>query len=368
MSLLLLLIMPAAVSGATDKIAKQKSLIASLQRQVAEGDREIASLKKSRAANEQRAASLARQVELRNRLLEEQRKQEIILRSEISSRSLQLEDLSRHLDDEQQKYAQMVREAYRSYSNHNMMTYLFSAKDFQDIARRVANMRAVAELRERRIGRIDSLQTEVTIQRKELESRKASHDKVTRDLTIQKSRLQSDVKSAKANISAMTLKERKALQQKQLQQQQLTAAVRELQKLIKGNQQGASFSNKTSNLNLPVVGGRVKQYRGNMAEVVGAKGSKVISIYEGKVVDVKQNRITGRYDVYIAHGEYVSSYAGLGAVSVKKNQSIARNGTIGVIGEAVDIITMQSEYKVVFGIYPPTTNIHVSAASCFKKK
>ncbi len=365
--LLLVALTPALVMGSTEQIEKQKSLIASLEKQVAEGEREIASLRKSRTANEQKAQSLARQVETRNRLLSEQRKQEVALTAEISSATMTISELTEQLTDEQQKYGQMVREAYRSYSNHNLLTYIFSAKDFQDVARRIANMRAVAELREKRIERIDSLQHEVTTQRGVLERQKSEQEKITRDLTLQKSQLLRDVNSAKANVSAMSAKERKALQQKELQSRQLDAAISELQKLIKGNKEGSSFSAKTTNLSLPVVGGRVKQYRENMAEITGAKDAKIISIYDGKVVDVRRNRITSKYDIYIAHGEYITSYAGLYSVTVAKDQSVKRGTVIGVIGEAVDIITMKSEYKIVFGIYPPNASEKVTAASCFKR-
>lgn len=64
----------------------------------------------------------------------------------------------------------------------------------------------------------------------------------------------------------------------------------------------------------------------------GAEGAQVISIYEGKVVEVKRNRITNKYDVYIAHGEYISSYANLNSVTVGKDDKVARNQQIGTIG------------------------------------
>ena len=41
-----------------------------------------------------------------------------------------------------------------------------------------------------------------------------------------------------------------------------------------------------------MTAGRVKRYKENMAEITGPKGAHVISIYDGKVVDVKRNRIT----------------------------------------------------------------------------
>ncbi|WP_279057433.1 hypothetical protein [Alistipes communis] len=38
------------------------------------------------------------------------------------------------------------------------------------------------------------------------------------------------------------------------------------------------------------------------------------------MVDVKRNRITNRFDVYIAHGQYITSYANLNSVSVAKGR------------------------------------------------
>ena len=64
--------------------------------------------------------------------------------------------------------------------------------------------------------------------------------------------------------------------------------------------EGASFSTKTTGLRLPVTAGSVKRYKENMAEISGPKGAHVISIYDGKVVEIKRNRITNKYDVFVA--------------------------------------------------------------------
>ncbi|MFI3305188.1 MAG: peptidoglycan DD-metalloendopeptidase family protein [Rikenellaceae bacterium] len=362
-----LLLAATPTSAATDKITQQKSLVATLEKQVAQGEREVANLRKSRAASEVEVKSLVGQVEARNRLIVAQRKEEQLLRTEISTADSTTEQLERQLDQERVYYAQMVREAYRSYSSHNVLTYLFTAVDFQDMAHKVANLRAVASLRAERIGRIDSLSARLKGEREQLVTRRGELQSVLSNLEQQKKGLEGDVASARRSISSMSAKEKSVMRQNQLQQQKLAAAVKELQKLIKGNQTGASFSSKSSNLNLPVVGGRVKQYKDNMAEIVGREGAQIVSIYEGKVVDVRLNRITGKYDVYIAHGEYISSYAGLSSVSVEKESTVARGAAIGVIGEAVDIITLESEHKIVFGIYPPTTKETITAASCFKR-
>ena len=275
---------------------------------------------------------------------------------------------SQKLAEEREKYAEMVRETYRNHKQNNYITYILASKSFSDVSRRIANIRAVASLRAERMRRIDSLNQQLGEQQLSLSERKHSLDSVQRKAEAQKLKLQSDVKAAKQAMNQLSSKERAALKDKMESEERLDAAINELRKLTKGNTEGASFSRNTTNLNLPVDGGRVRRYKGNMAEIIGAKGATVRSIYDGKVVEVKRNRINGKYDVFVAHGEYITSYANLDDVSVEKGQKVAKNSRLGEVGASVNITTMESEYKLVFGIYSPNPKEVMRAADCFKKK
>ena len=367
LTLFLLFAALAASAQADRKIEQQKRVIAALEQKIAAEEREISKLKEGRAATEERVRRLARQIDSRNQLLEETEKQARLLRGEIDRTDSVAGDLGRSLDRNRTQYAEMVREAYRNYRHNNYLTYIFSSRDFADAARRIANLRAVASMRESKLRDIRSLSEQVRTEQEELGRRKLSLDSATRRLSSQRERLQLDSRNARASVSRLSKKEKAALQRKIAQEQQLDAAIGELRKLTKGNKEGASFSSKTSGLRLPVQGGRVKRYKGNMAEVAGPKGAQAISIYDGKVVEIKRNRITGKYDVFVAHGEYITSYANLGTICVEKGQKVARNEALGTIGSAVDIETMQTEYRLVFGIYPPDPKQTMSAANCFKK-
>ena len=208
---------------------------------------------------------------------------------------------------------------------------------------------------------------EVGRQQELLAAQQQALDSTRRKIDAQRARYERDQRNAKARLQRMSAREKAVLREKERQEEQLDTAIAELQKLTKGNKAGASFSTRTSNLNLPVEGGRVKRYRDNMAEITGPKGARITAIYEGKVVDVKRNRITNRFDVYIAHGQYITSYANLNSVSVAKGQTVAKNSAIGVIGPAVDIQTMKTEYRLVFGIYPPAGAKKMRASDCFRK-
>lgn len=371
--LAILLLCAAAVPAAAQKgsaesrIAAQKREIEALEKRIAEEERRIAGLRKGCASAEEKARLLARQIEARNELLAAGEREEALLTDEIARTDSTAGRLSGELRLRRTQYADMVREAYRNYRFDNYLTYLFSARDFHDAARRIASLRAVASLRARQMERIDSLGRQVSVQQEELARRQRSLDSVRRSLTAQKERLQRDAAAARANIRQLSKREQDALKKKVEQEQRREGAIAELRKLVKGNKQGSSFSTRTSNLRLPVVGGTVKRYKGNMAEIAGPRGAKVISIYEGRVADIKRNRITNKYDIYIAHGEYIASYANLGSAAVEKGQTVARNQTIGTVGTSVDVLTMETQYKIVFGIYPPTPDMKMNAADCFKK-
>ena len=350
------------------RIEEQRRIIEELEAQLKEDEQRLSQIKKDKSTALRRVNSITNQINSRNTLLNRTEKEINSIEKNIENNNRMISLTSQKLTDEREKYAEMVREAYRNHRQNNYITYILASKSFSDISRRIANIRAVAELRAERMHRIDSLNNSLSEQQLTLSERMQSLDSVQRKAEAQKIKLQSDVKAAKQAMNQLSTKERAALKEKMESEELLDAAINELRKLTKGNTEGASFSRTTSNLNLPVDGGKVRRYKGNMAEIVGAKGASVRTIYDGKVVEVKRNRINGKYDVFVAHGEYITSYANMDEVSVEKGQKVAKNSRIGEVGSSVNVTTMESEYKLVFGIYSPNPKETMRAADCFKKK
>ena len=350
------------------RIAEQRRIVEQLEKELEEDEKKLNSIKKDKSTAQQRVRSITKQINSRNQLLNRTEREITTIEKSIAENDELLRQTQEQYTSEREAYAEMVREAYRNYKQNNYITYILASESFTDAARRIANIRAIAVLREERIHRMDSLAKSVEEQQSSLAERRRTLDDVQRKAEAQRKKLQSDVSSAQKAMNQLTKREQAALKQKMASEERLDAAIDALRKLTKGNKEGASFSRNTTNLNLPVVGGRVKEYKGNMAEIVGEKGADVRSIYEGKVVEVRRNRITGKYDVFVAHGEYITSYANLDNVVVRKDQKIAKNGTLGEVGASVNLTTMKTEYKMVFGIYSPNPKETMRAANCFKKK
>lgn len=363
----MLFALTAPVMAQNSKVEQQKKIIANLERSIAQEEKQLAQLKKNKASAEKQVASLTKQIEKRNALIRETTRQIKQLTAEVAASEKRLKSLGGQLSQLEHNVRELVRSAYRNYRYQSHLTYLFSAKSFTDMARRVAMLRVAAEYRIAQIKSITAMRKDEQKERNILAKRREELSATKRRLDNQRKKLRANMAAAKKTINAMSSKQQSVLRSKMEHEGKLDAAIKELRKLTKGNQIGASFSANTTALNLPVVGGTVKRYKGNMAEIVGKEGAAVTSIYEGKVVDVKRNKVNNKYDIYIAHGEYITSYANLSAVSVAKNTVVQKGQRIGTIGTAVNISTMEMEYKIVFGIYAPSPEIKVSAANCFKK-
>ncbi len=367
LTLLMLFSFVAPVVAQTSKIEQQKKVIANLERSIAREEKQLAQLKKNKASAERQISSLTKQIEKRNALIRETTRQIKQLSAEVAASERRLKSLGGQLSELEENAREIVRSAYRNFRYHNHLTYLFSAKSFTDIARRVAMLRVATEYRFAQMKEVSAVRSDVQAERNLLAKRREELSATKRRLDNQRKKLQADMAAAKKTVSQMSSKQQSVLRSKMEHEEKLNAAIKALRKLTKGNKAGASFSASTTALNLPVVGGRVKRYKGNMAEIVGKEGAAVTSIYEGKIVDIKRNKVNNKYDVYVAHGEYITSYANLSAVSVAKGAIVKKGQRIGTIGSAVNITTMEMEYKIVFGIYAPSPDVKMSAANCFKK-
>lgn len=365
--MLMLLSSLTPVVAQTSKIEQQKRVIANLERSIAREERQLAQLKKNKASAEKQVQSLTKQIERRNALIRETTRQIKQLTAEVAASERRLKSLGGQLSQLEENLREMVRAAYRNFRYQSHLSYLFSAKSFTDMARRVAMLRVASEYRMKQMREVSAMRSDVQAERNTLAKRREELSATKRRLDNQRKRLRNDMAVAKRTVSQMSSKQQSVLRSKMEHEEKLNAAIKQLRKLTKGNKAGASFSSKTTALNLPVVGGRVKRYKGNMAEIVGKEGAAVTTIYEGKVVDIKRNKVNNKYDIYIAHGEYITSYANLSAVAVAKGAIVQKGQRIGTIGSAVNISTMEMEYKIVFGIYAPSPDVKMSAANCFKK-
>lgn len=257
LGLLLCLTVPAAgqKGDLQRQIAEKQRAIDALEKQIARGEQELTSIKKGKNSEQQSVQRLSRQIASRRQLLDETESQLSLLAEQLAASDSTAGALNVRLERYRAQYAAMVREAYRNYKQNSYLTYIFASKDFADVARRIANIRGVAKLREAKLREIAETAQEVGRQQELLAAQQQALDSTRRKIDAQRARYERDQRNAKARLQRMSAREKAVLREKERQEEQLDTAIAELQKLTKGNKAGASFSTRTSNLNLPVEGG-----------------------------------------------------------------------------------------------------------------
>lgn len=343
-----------------------RKTINSLESSIEKEEKELAKLKKGKDTKQKLVNSLARQIEKRNALIAARDKQIKRLNSDISKAQKRVGELSLDLDSLEQSCGRMVREAYRNYRNTNTLSYIFSASSFLEMANRIVALRSATIYRKGQINQIIATREDIKQEQQSLSRKREEVAIAKKKLDGQRAKMREERDLAKATIRQMSQKERKVQASMAEHEKRLNSAIAELRKLTKGNTLGDGFSSTTHGLRLPVAGGKVVRYNANTAEIVGSKGANITSIYEGKVVRVSRNKINNKYDVYIAHGEYISSYANLSEVCVAKDDTVIKNQKIGTIASMVNPSTMNVEYKILFAIHSPNPKVTLKASNLFK--
>lgn len=362
--LLLAAAMPDASAQSKSAVEKQRAKVESYKRDLEQCKRRMREIIASKSSASRQIEQLRTQMNLRNNLIHETEEELRLLQQQIASSDSVATLLGAEIERNREIYAEMVREAWRNYRQNNYTTYLFAARGVSDAARRTANIKRVAEMRAQKAAEISAQEQALGEQRAELSRRKHELDSVNMSLASERNALRQDISDVRSRLGKLSANEKKTLAEQSNYQKRLDAAAEELRRLTKGNTEGASFSDKTSNLNLPVEGGSVMRYSNNVAYVKGRRGAKVVSIYDGKVVKIDRDN-TNRFSVFVAHGGYISTYVHLGSVCVAEGDKIKKNQQIGTVGIGIDDEGRESIYMN-FALYNPSGK-KLNAANCFKK-
>lgn len=376
--LLVALALPISAQNKRGGKSREKTLqesIAKRRKDIKAQEKELEALKNNKASTEKLVLSLTAQIESRNALIEETTDQIKELTAKVKASEKRIKELSGQLVQLENNVADIIRSAYRNYRHQNYLTYIFSAESFSDFARRITMLRSAASFRQQQIEKVTAVRKDVEVEREKLSNERKELNAVKKQLDIERKKLNADVAAAKKSIDQMSAKEKEVLKAKAENERLNKLDANELSRLrarAKGNKAGSSFGQgkdfaKGKKLKLPVENGSVALYKGNMAEIIGNKGAAVTSIYEGKVLDIKRNKVTNKYDVFIAHGEYITTYSNLLEVSISAGDIVKTNQRIGTIGAMFDLSTGEFKYKMVFGLISPVNKTKIAVKHIFNR-
>jgi septal ring factor EnvC (AmiA/AmiB activator) len=313
------------------------------------------SAKKKNSVGELNA--LNQRIEVQENLIKSIKGELSFLDSEIMENNDIINALEDDLDKLKKEYIAMLFVAQKVSNSTTRLTFLFSAKSFDQLIMRLRYMEQYGETRKLQADQIAKVQGELSGQVKEIRTRREEKNKLLSQVVTENDNL-AKLKNKQSNLIRSLAREEKKLKKDLAETKKLVARLEKLiDDLIREEMERAaraksgesetlsnSFEENRNKFTWPVTSGFVSQKFGrqnhpalkgvivnnNGVNIQTKENEKVKSIFDGEVRRVAFIQGLGS-TVIIKHGEYLTVYAGLKEVFVRTGQKVVTNQEIGKI-------------------------------------
>jgi murein hydrolase activator len=280
-----------------------------------------------------------------------------LLDTEITENNDIINALEDDLTKLKKEYVAMLYAAQKASNSTTRLTFLFSAKSFDQLIMRLRYMEQYGETRKLQADQIGKVQGELSGQVKEIRTRREEKNKLLNDVVTENGNL-TNLKKKQSGLVRTLERQEKKLRKDLAETKKLVARLDKLiEDLIREEMERAaraksgdseilssSFEENRSKFTWPVSSGFVSQKFGrqnhpvlkgivqqnNGVNIQTKENEKVKSIFEGEVRRVAFIQGLGS-TVIIKHGDYLTVYAGLKEVFVRTGQKVVTNQEIGKI-------------------------------------
>ncbi|MGR3811510.1 murein hydrolase activator EnvC family protein [Jiulongibacter sp. NS-SX5] len=297
-----------------------------------------------------------------------------LIQKEIAQLEENKKVLERKLDALKKEYAEMLFIASKSSGKINKLSFLFSARSFNDLVMRYKYLEQYTDNRKKQVAQINAVAKSLEEQQLALNTKIGNQQKVIAQKQTETKKLTS-LKSQQSRTVSLLASEEKKLRREIADSKK---AIKRLDNLISrivsksvsknrsaapneavvNTKLSASFQNNKRKLPWPVRNGFISDRFGvknhpvlknvkidnNGVDIQTSPNARVSSVFDGKVLDISQ--IPGLNNVVaIQHGEYFTVYANLKSVNVSINQDVIAGQLIGIAGQK------DGEYEINFQVW-----------------
>ena len=391
--LALALVLPAqAQSKSKKQLEKERT---QLEAEIKKLNADLAKAKKNTKLTSSQLNALNKKIKERNRLIDNINGQLSHLDAQISQMNDSITNVQSRRQTLQENYAAAVRALYREYNNVDKWVLLFDTPSYNKALLRTKYFKKYNAYRLDQSAKIRDCEKQLRDANDELQRQKSeqanllTQEKRHRDqLTKEQRQKEASVKQSKANEKQLTSQlSKKEAQKRKLQQQiqrlideevRKAAAAKAAAKAAKTSSKSGGakpaagksgstatpsapteptvtdktlaeeaalsndFASNKGKLAWPVAYTSIARNYGiythesggqnmnNGIDLVTVQGTNVYAVFKGKVTSVFTCP-NGTQGVIIRHGDYMTVYANLASLSVKKGQSVSTRATIGTV-------------------------------------
>jgi septal ring factor EnvC (AmiA/AmiB activator) len=343
----------------------QKKTKAQLQREKQQSIEKIQEVEKILSeTSTKKKNSLGELSALNQRILEQEnlissiKKEITFLNSEIGENNDIIQALEEDLAKLRKEYASMLFAAQKANNSTTRLTFLFSAKSFDQLVMRLRYMEQYGETRKLQADQIVKVQDELSGQVKVIEGQRQEKNKLLDDELAENTNLANLKKKQNTLVKSLEKEEKKLKHDLEETRKALTILDKKINDIIKEEMErealannskknielSSSFEENKNKLPWPVSSGFISQKFGRQnhpvlkgiilqndgVNIQTRENEKVKCVFEGEVRRVAFIPTLGS-TVIINHGEYFSVYTGLKEVYVKTGQKVTTNQEIGQV-------------------------------------
>lgn len=306
--------------------------------------------------------ALNRQIQARESLISSMRQEINMLDGEITDLTIVVSSLQEDLKNLKEEYAAMIFSAYKSSWGLQRLTFLFSAKTFNQLVRRMAYLEQYTEARQIQVEQIIVVTNALAEQRNSVQSKKEEQSKLLTEQIRQNQNLlglknkqaelvaslsdkEKELKVAMeaqrksvaqldkliADLIAKEIKEKEATTSTSVvatESKKLTTSFESSQKKLSWPVETGFISSRFGEQPHPVLKGIMVNNQG--VDIQTNSNSPVKAVFSGKVATIAF--VPGMNNVVILqHGDYYTVYSKLKKVNVTKGDLVDINDIIGEV-------------------------------------
>ena len=315
----------------------------------------IKQTKQNEKATENKLNLTNQEIRTRKKLIASINKEIIALDAEQVRLQSEKERLEHELDSLKLDYAELVQQTHYADIQQSPLLFLLSAKDFDQLIRRMRYMREFAAYRQMQVAKIENVKADLQIQSELLEENKKQKASALKTQQREKDKLASDERKQKAMLNELKKQEKELVAKQRKQQKKIDELNKQIEKAIASQvdrkQQltkeqeliAGGFAANKGRLPWPVAKGFISGHYGKHQHAVyenvtinnkgiylqTTAGADARAVYEGEVTTCMVMGNT--YAIIIQHGNYRTVYTGIQKPYVKPGDKVIAKQNIGKI-------------------------------------
>ena len=335
-------------------------------KKINEAEKILKETEQSKNATIGRLRVINKQINNRQDLILNLRKDIRSQNNEISSLRVLISSLTNDLIIMNNEYSEMIYYSYKSRSSLEKLSYIFSSQNYNQMFRRLNYIFQYSNIRRNQIIEIENVKDELSDQEQNLVNIKIKKDDLLKDELSENNKLQKLKNRQKKTISDLNKKQnriRKEINERKIALNKLDELIRNIirreKELTSSTDENINlleltegFEARIGKLEWPVRSGFISnkfgehphpvikniKVKNDGIDIQTNKSSKVYSVFSGKVSTVAF--IPGMNNVVIInHGEYYTLYAKLKNLNVVKGDNISSGDLIAELVTNADGIT-----------------------------